>query len=247
MNPNWYRTFFEGPPVEFWRQAATPEWTSSEVDLAWRELGLAAGSRVLDCPCGHGRHSLELTRRGCQVIGIDYSEHALKLARQDAAAEHLLVDYRQGDMQELPSLPTCDAALTLGNSLFYIDHAATCRFFQSVARALRKGGRWLLNTGTVAESILVHLKPELTFEMGELSARFRNTYRVAESCLETVCELTQGGQTDTRTNWQFVFTVGEMRRMLASAGLQSVAMYGTVTGEPYELGSHQLFLVAERE
>jgi cyclopropane fatty-acyl-phospholipid synthase-like methyltransferase len=247
MDPNWYRTFFEGPPVEFWRQAATDEWTTAEVELAWRELGLAAGHRVLDCPCGHGRHALALARRGCQVIGIDYSQYALRFARQDAAAESLLVDFRQGDMQELPPLPTCDAALTLGNSLFYIDHAGTCRFFQAVARALRKGGRWLLNTGTVAESILVHLKPELTFEVGELSARFRNTYLAAESCLETIGELTKDGRTDTRTNWQFVYTVAELRRMLASAGLKTVALYGSTAGEAYELGSHQLYLVAERE
>ncbi len=245
MDSNWYRNFFDGLVVDFWRQATTPQWTAAEVDLAWRELGLAAGSRVLDCPCGHGRHSLELARRGCHVIGIDYSEYSLRLAREGAAG--LLVDFRQGDMQELPQLPTGDAALTLGNSLFYIDHAATCRFFEAMARALRPGGRWLLNTGTVAESILVHLKPELNYELGDTKARFCNTYHPAESCLETLGELTRGGQTERCTNWQFVVTVAELRRMLAAARLKTIAMYGDTKGTPYELGSDQLYLVAERQ
>ena len=246
MNPNWYRTFFDGLAVDFWRAAATPEWTKAEIELAWRELGLAAGSRVLDCPCGHGRHSLELARRGCHVIGIDYSEYSLKLAREAAAAEGLLVDFRQGDMQELPQLPTSDAALTLGNSLFYIDHAATCRFFEAVARSLRPGGRWLLNTGTVAESILVHLKPELTCELEGMKARFSNKYHAAESCLETRSELSHGERTEELTNWQYVVTLAELRRMLADAGLKTIATYGDDKGAPYELGSHQLYLVAER-
>jgi len=201
---------------------------------------------VIDCPCGHGRHSLELARRGCQVIGIDYSDYALRLARDAAAAESLPVDFRQGDMQELPQLPVSDAALTLGNSLFYIDHASTCRFFEAVAQCLRPGGRWLLNTGTVAESILVHLKPELTYELGDMRARFVNKYHVAESCLETRSELSRDGQTEELTNWQFVVTLAELRRMLAAAGLTTIATYGDDKGAPYELGSHQLYLVAER-
>ena len=247
MDPNWYRTFFDDITVDFWRQAATPEWTTAEVDLAWRELRLAAGSRVLDCPCGHGRHVVELARRGCQVIGIDYSEYSLQVARESAAEQKLAVDLLRGDMQELPSLPTCDAAITLGNSLFYCEHAATCRFFQSVARALRKRGRWLLNTGTVAESIIAHLKPELNYELGEFKARFSNTYHVADSCLETLAEITRGARTESRTIWQCFVTVGELRRMLAAAGLKTIGLYGDAAGAPYALGSHQLYLVAERE
>ena len=246
MDPDWYRTFFDGLTVDFWQRLATAEWTNAEVDLAWRELGLTAGSRVLDCPCGHGRHSLELARRGCQVIGVDYSEYSLELAWRAAGAESLSVDFRQGDMSALPELPPCDSAITLGNSLFYTEHAATCRFFAAVARTLRPRGRWLLNTGTVAEAISSHLKPELSYEAGDIATRFRNTYRAAESCLETVCETTQNGRTATRTIWQFVYTAGEIQRMLAAAGLKTVALYGGTAGEPFELGGQQLYLVAER-
>ena len=89
MDPAWYRTFFDGITVDFWRDACTPEWTKSDVDLAWRELNLKDGVGVLDCPCGHGRHSLELARRGCRVTGIDISEYSLKLARESAQAAGL--------------------------------------------------------------------------------------------------------------------------------------------------------------
>ena len=116
----------------------------------------------------------------------------------------------------------------------------------AVARSLKPGGRWLLNTGTVAESILVHLKPELNYELGNMRARFTNKYDVAESCLETRSELSRGEQTEELTNWQCVVTLAELKRMLAAAGLTTIATYGDEKGAPYELGSHQLYLVAER-
>jgi SAM-dependent methyltransferase len=247
MDPYWYRTFFDGVTVDWWRSAATPEWTKADVDLAWKELHLDAGRRVLDCPCGTGRHAIELARRGCQVTGIDISAYSLDLARRDAAEAGAIVDFREGDMLDLGYLPEVDAALTLGNSLGYLDHAGTCRFVQTVAAALRQGGRWLIDTGAVAESILPTLKPALDFESGGIQVHIANNYLAAESCLETTFEFRHDGQTETRRTWQFVFTVAEIRRMLAAAGLNTVALYGWGSGEPYSLGSQGLCLVAEKQ
>ena len=41
-----------------------PEYTRDELDFLERELGLAGPGRLLDLPCGAGRHALELARRG---------------------------------------------------------------------------------------------------------------------------------------------------------------------------------------
>src|SRR5207237_8270511 len=116
MDPAWYRTFFDGVTVDFWRDVVTADWTQSDVELAWRELCRNAGDKVLDCSCGHGRHAVELARRGCQVTGVDISAYCLKLARESAAAAGVTLDLQQADMLELKNLPQCDAAITLGNA-----------------------------------------------------------------------------------------------------------------------------------
>src|SRR5207253_6457228 len=137
---------------------------------------LKDGVGVLDCPCGHGRHSLELARRGCRVTGIDISEYSLKLARESAQAAGLKIDFRLGDMLELKNLPQCDAAITLGNAFGYADHAGMSQFARSVAAALRPGGRWLIDTGAAAESLFPTLKPELEYTVGSLTVKIRNKY-----------------------------------------------------------------------
>jgi 2-polyprenyl-3-methyl-5-hydroxy-6-metoxy-1,4-benzoquinol methylase len=247
VDPFWYRTFFDRLTVDFWRDAATAEWTERDVNLAWRELQLAAGSRVLDCPCGHGRHCVELARRGCQVTGIDISSYCLELARQAAHAAAVDVELRQGDMLELTNLPACDAAITLGNAFGYLDHAGMSQFVRSVAAALRPGGRWLIDTGAVAESILPTLRPELEYTMGPLNVKIRNNYLADQSCLETDFDFTKNGHTETRRTWHFIFTAAEIRRMLTAAGLSVIALYGGANGEPYTMGSHFLYIVAENQ
>src|SRR5690348_9766856 len=67
----WYVDFFTELPNEFWRRAVPPEVTVEEIDFVEKRLGLAPRSRILDVPCGSGRHSLELARRGHSVTGFD--------------------------------------------------------------------------------------------------------------------------------------------------------------------------------
>lgn len=246
MDPNWYRDFFHGVPNDLWQQVMPAEHTLAEVDMAWRELRLKAGDHVLDVPCGFGRHTVELARRGCQVTGLDISADNLSRARRAASEACVALELRQADMADLPALPACDAALTMGNSFGFLDQARTARFIGSVAAGLRAGGRWLIDYGAVAESILPHLRPVLEYPSPAISVRIENKYLPWESCLETTFTFTRGGQVETRVGWQFVFTLSEVRRMLAAAGLETVACYGNVAGEAYELGSPYLYLVAEK-
>jgi len=246
MDPLWYRNFFDGVAVDFWRAAATPEWTKSDVELAWRELELRPGDCVLDCPCGHGRHAVELARRGCHVTGVDISAYCLQLANQEAKEAGVTLELRQGDMLELKDLPQSDAAYTLGNAFGYLDFAGTSQFARGIAATLRPGGRWLIDTGVAAESILPTLKPEDEYTFGGIHVKITNKYLADQSCLETTFVFTKDGQTTTQQNWSFIFTIAEIRRLLTGAGFNILALYGNPTSGPYTLGSGYLYIVAEK-
>lgn len=80
-NPSsdWYLNFFTELPIEFWRSAVSAEVTQAEADFVERHLGLAPGSRIVDVPCGSGRHSLSLASRGHHVAGVDISLEANRI------------------------------------------------------------------------------------------------------------------------------------------------------------------------
>ena len=85
-------------------QSLYPRSPSMLYDVA-AELGVNAGSRVLDAGCGMGTHACGLAARyGCAVIGLDPAQTNLKLARARTRKEGLsdLVTYQQGDIQDMP-------------------------------------------------------------------------------------------------------------------------------------------------
>ena len=63
--------------------------TASEVDFIESVLGLKGNERILDLACGFGRHSLELTRRGYRVVGVDITPAFISEATQKAREENL--------------------------------------------------------------------------------------------------------------------------------------------------------------
>jgi SAM-dependent methyltransferase len=241
MQSNWQKDFFRGLANEMWRRAMTPEMTRAETVFLERVLSAGAGSRILDVPCGTGRHAVELAKRGCRMTGLDQSEEFIADAPRDTAIEWVL-----GDMCELPWVSEFDGVYCFGNSFGYLDRDGVRKFLSAVARALKPGGRFIVETGMAAESILPTLVRNRWFRLGDLFMLSENQYHPAESRLDIQYTFLRGGEVETRPSCSYVFTVAEIRRMHEEAGLQPVEMLSSVAGEPYQLGSPRLILVSQK-
>jgi len=246
MQSDWYRDFFHGVALDLWRKAIKPEYTRAEAELLVDALAARPGSRLLDVPCGNGRLALELARRGCAMTGLDISQEFLEEARRSARQARLEVEWLLGDMRELSRQAEFDGAFCVGNSFGYMEHAGNLEFLMRIGRALKAGGRFVLEIGAAAESLLPHLQERTWYRFDELSVMIENRYQVAEGRLETEYTFVRDGAQETRRGAQAVYTAAELRRMLAAAGLETVAIYGGVDRKPFELGSHQLILVTEK-
>lgn len=60
--------------------------TEKEVEFLINEIGLSEGDAILDLGCGAGRHSIELSKRGFKVTGIDVSKILINKAKQRSGA-----------------------------------------------------------------------------------------------------------------------------------------------------------------
>lgn len=145
--PDWYRSGF--PPIT----AAMPwaDRTEAEVDRAIMMLRPEGGERVLDLACGIGRHSLELRRRGFEVVGVDISPDLLEMAEQEAAAQSLDVSFMQADLRELDLRDEFDLVLSLNDGAvgYFETDEENRRTFGIVAQALREGGGHLMQLPNV--------------------------------------------------------------------------------------------------
>jgi SAM-dependent methyltransferase len=240
--PNWELDFFRDVAVDSWRRAMTPEQTRAEAAFLQKALALDGRSDVLDVPCGNGRHSIELARSGHRVTGFDLSEEFLAEAR--TAAEN--VRWVHGDMRQLDYTAEFNGAFCFGNSFTYLDSDQAAEFFRAIARSLKPGGRFALETGMAAESILPTRQPTRWFKLGDIYMLSENQYHPRESRMDIQYTFIRNGKSETRPLSSYVLTVNEICRMQAAAGLEPLELLGSVDGEAYQLGSPRLIVVSKK-
>lgn len=125
-----------------------PDITKKEVDMIIEILDLKPEDRILDLCCGHGRHSLELARRGFKnVEGLDISHYLIRRAKAQAKKEMLQVRFRVGDARKLPyPADSFDAVILMGNSFGYFENISDdLRVLREIRRVLRPWGKVLID------------------------------------------------------------------------------------------------------
>jgi len=243
---NWWNGFFTGLFADFWRAATPDDHTLAEVAFFEKALRLGPGSRLLDVPCGHGRHSLELARHGHRVTGVDFSTDLLDSARRSAAAQGLAIDWIERDMRDLADTEAFDAAICAGNSFGYFDDAGNQASLDSAGRALRKGGRFLLESGWVSEALLPNFRERLDMEVSGIRFQAENRYDFAKGKVENRFTVSRGAQSESRLAAHRIYSYRELARMLEAAGFSDFEAFGSPAGEPFVLGSQRLLLVAAK-
>ncbi|MDH4145357.1 MAG: class I SAM-dependent methyltransferase, partial [Acidimicrobiia bacterium] len=138
---------FDEDYLYFYETFLTDEVSDTDAALVARLSELTPGERVLDAPCGHGRIARRLAVTGARVTGVDRSELFIERARADAAEHAVEVDYRVGDVRELPVEDGgADVVVNWFSSFGYFDDAGNEAVLAEFARALRPGGRLVLET-----------------------------------------------------------------------------------------------------
>jgi SAM-dependent methyltransferase len=144
VSRDWTKSFFRSEVFS----PGSPEAEAAAVDevkFLWRALRLKRGSRVLDVPCGTGRHALRLARKGADVVGIDVTAEYLEAARA-AARGRRNVRFERADMRRLRYDGEFDAAMNLWTSFgYFADPADDLETLRGVARALKPGGLFLID------------------------------------------------------------------------------------------------------
>ena len=113
----------------------------------WRDMGVmlagvGPGSAALDVCCGTGDFAFALRRavgREGRVVGCDISDEMLKVAREKSGRNQLHVDFRHGDVLDLPFADGEFDACTVGFGIRNVPDIQ--RAFSEMRRVCRPEGR----------------------------------------------------------------------------------------------------------
>jgi len=142
---DWWKTFFDADYLRVWGALFTPEQDEQQAEGIWKLLQLRPGSRLLDAPCGYGRLSVQLAKRGAVVLGVDQSETLLAEAgRNNTYSERLR--YLQHDLRKPLPEGGFDAVCNVFSSIGYGTEEDDLAVFTTLHNAVRPGGLVLIET-----------------------------------------------------------------------------------------------------
>lgn len=195
-SPQWFSLFLHRVP---------PEQTAREVEFIAQHL--EQGSRVLDLPCGTGRHAHLLAERGHRVVAVD-RDPAL-LGTPAAPTIHWLY----ADMRALPlARGRFDAIICLWQSFGYFDAAENENLLRQWAGLVRPGGTLILDL--YHRGFFEAHPGESRMEQSGASIRERRSMRGDR----LLVELTYGGAArGDRFEWQ-LFTPEALEQLASRCG-----------------------------
>jgi len=143
-NRPWYYDLFDqdwlktipAPPLEE---------TEKEVDFIMDSLGITPQSSLLELGVGDGRHLLEFARRGFNITSYEMSLPLLLRSAEISHRFNIAAKYIQGDYRDLGMDDSFDAVYCVGTRFGFYDEESNQKVLRSVNRALRSGGRFLLD------------------------------------------------------------------------------------------------------
>ena len=244
-SPDWWQTEF-GPGYLALYDGFLAERTPVEVDQIEALLQLHPPRRILDLPCGQGRHAIELARRGYEVTGVDLSPYMLGVARERADASGVRVRWLAGDMREALPGETFDLVLNLFTSFgYFADEADDRRVVRAAASMLEPGGRFFLEVIN-GDRVMGNFQEREWFTVGQTAVIERRS--LDQSTRRMVVERTVSSRNgeDTSVHAVRLYSGPAVKTMLGAAGFGRVALYGDWNGAPLTPESLRVLAVATR-
>lgn len=197
---------------------------------------LKPGSFVADIGCGSGRHSIAMARSGFRVLGVDRTLKCLEEARNRAEKEKLGDDAKfvQEDMREFCRPNTFDLIINLGTSFGYFeDPKDDIVILSNICRSLKPGGVFILDI-MGKEALARNFYERDWFERDDMLF-LEERFPIKDwTWVENHWIIIRKNERKDAVFKYRLYSAAEMQSLLHEAGFQTVKIYGSLKGAPYD-------------
>ena len=207
---------------------------SSEMTQLISLLNLEPRAKVLDLCCGVGRHSLELTKKGFQVTGVDRTAKYIQAAKQQANQENLKIEFVLEDMRKFYRPNSFEVVINLFTSFGYFENPNDDkRVVKNVYRSLKPNGVFVLEL--MGKEILARIFLERNWDEqnGLILLQERKPSR-NWSWIDNRWIFIKDGKQDEFMVSHRIYSAVELSNLLKECGFKKIEVYGDLAGAPYD-------------
>jgi len=245
---DWYLSSFAANISSlYWEEGA-----EEKVELARAILGMETWEVVLDLCCATGGRTHRLHRLGFDVVGADPRAELLEVAGGQAQIDDLEIGYFEVDPRKMDFHGQFDVVLSLGGGAFehYPDDQDCFDAFKAAARALRPGGRLLMQIPNVLH-IERHL-PSRTWVRSPyatelIDQRWNAPARRLDGTRRSLIDCESPEEMEPFDFQRRLYTIAELAEIFDRIGLRLIEAYDE-NGAHWEVDDdeQQIFVVARR-
>jgi len=240
--PDWTNRFFSGLYAEVLDQQFDPARSLREARLVKRLLRARRGQKVLDVPCGMGRLTIPLARMGLDMTGVDITPRFIRKAGRLSRREGLDVRYLVEDMRRIDF----DGAFNWFTSIGYDSDADDLEFCRRVFRALKPGGRFLIETLNKSWVLAHQRKDAVERTIGGVRIIDRGKWDARAGRIRAQWTFIEGRKRERHTMLLRQFNGTDIRRLLREAGFRETTLFGNPPLGRFTRHSRRLLALARR-
>lgn len=224
------------------------ERTKEEVNGVIKILKLKGKERILDIPCGCGRHSIAFAEKGFSVTGCDLNSFFLETAKRQAEKSGVKVEFVKGNMLDINYTSQFDAVINMFYSFgFFETDEENFKVLQNFYNALKPKGKFLFHTDVNIPRILNKKYKEDEIRNLKSGKKLRivdkycpHTKRINGSWI------IQDGEEVKKDYSVRVYTQEEFIGLCKQAGFKEFESFGGWEKEPYSDESEDMIIVAQK-
>ncbi len=207
---------------------------------------------VVELGCGTGSFTLEMAKRGYDIIGTDLSFEMLDIARRKAAEAGREIMFLQQDMRELDLYCTAGTIVSVCDCINYLtEDEDVLETFRLVNNFLYAKGLFIFDFNTVHKYRDVIGDATIAENREDCSFIWDNYYNDEDHINEY--DLTIFARCDAKdeifrrsveTHYQRGYELSEMKEFIAKAGLEFIEAVDADTHEPPIDDSERIYVIA---
>jgi ubiquinone/menaquinone biosynthesis C-methylase UbiE len=240
----WWRTYFDDVFFRLHDPLFTEEGSRREVGAMRDLLGLPYGARILDVPCGWGRHTRLFAEAGLDAFGADISTDLL--ARAEPGTRPRRARYVAADVRALPFADASfDAVVNVFTSLgLFLQDAEDVRALAEARRVLRPDGALLLESMHRDEVVAAYAERDRWRLPDGTEIRVRRRFDPVTGISHERWRWRAGETEGEKRHALRLRTATEIDALLRAAGFARIQYFGDWDGGAFERDSERLIAIA---